>query len=116
APLRVRPYASNSDSRHGYAKAYLRQRFRDEFGGDHPPDWRVQTTFVAELQDAAEAAIESGLRRTGKPSLQAALVAIDPATGDILALVGGRDYQRSAFTRASRSRRQPGSAFKPLVF
>ena len=57
APLRVRPYRSDSDSRHGYAKAYLRQRFRDEFGGDHPPDWRVQTTFVAELQDAAEAAV-----------------------------------------------------------
>ena len=54
--------------------------------------------------------------RTGKPSLQAALVAIDPATGNILALVGGRDYQRSAFNRASRSRRQPGSAFKPFVF
>ena len=116
APLRVRPYRSDSDSRHGYAKAYLRQRFRDEFGGDHPPDWRVQTTFVAALQDAAEAAVEAGLRRTGKPSLQAALVAIDPATGNILALVGGRDYQKSAFNRASRSRRQPGSAFKPFVF
>jgi penicillin-binding protein 1A len=116
APLRVRPYRSDSDARHGYAKAYLRQRFRDEFGGDHPPDWRVQTTFVAELQDAAEAAVTSGLRRTGKPSLQAALVAIDPISGNILAMVGGRDYQSSAFNRASRSRRQPGSAFKPFVF
>ncbi len=116
APLRIRPYRSDSGSRHGYAKAYLRQRFRDQFGGDHPPDWRVQTTLVAALQDAAEAAVEKGLRTTGKPSLQAALVAIDPATGDILALVGGRNYQRSAFNRASRSRRQPGSAFKPFVF
>lgn len=116
APIHVLPYRSDSASRHGYAKAYLRQRFRDEFGGDHPPDWRVDTTFVIELQDAAERAIENGLRATGKPSLQAALVAIDPATGDILALVGGRDYQRSAFNRASRSRRQPGSAFKPFVF
>ncbi|HUQ88850.1 MAG TPA: PBP1A family penicillin-binding protein [Vicinamibacterales bacterium] len=116
APLRVRPYRSDSDSRYGYAKAYLRQRFRDEFGGDHPPDWRVQTTFVAELQDAAESAVEKGLQRTGKPELQAALVAIDPANGNILALVGGRDYQKSAFNRASRSRRQPGSAFKPFVY
>jgi 1A family penicillin-binding protein len=116
APLRVIPYTGESASRHGYAKAYLRQRFRDEFGGDHPPDWNVQTTFVAELQDAAEAAVEKGLNRTGKPSLQAALVAIDPKTGDILALVGGRDYQKSAFNRASRSRRQPGSAFKPFVY
>ena len=116
APLNVRPFRSESDGRHGYAKAYLRQRFRDEFGGDHPPDWRVDTTFVTALQDAAEAAVEKGLKATGKPTLQAALVAIDPATGNILALVGGRDYQRSAFNRASRSKRQPGSAFKPFVF
>jgi penicillin-binding protein 1A len=116
APLRVRAYRSDSDARHGYAKAYLRQRFRDEFGGDHPPDWNVQTTFVAELQDAAEAAVARGLQRTGKPSLQGALVALDPATGNILAMVGGRDYRQSAFNRAARSRRQPGSAFKPFVF
>lgn len=116
ARFRVRPFRSDSESRHGYAKAYLRQRFRDEFGGDHPPDWRVDTTFVAALQDAAERAVENGLRPTGKPALQAALVAIDPATGNVLALVGGRDYQRSPFNRASRSRRQPGSAFKPFVF
>ena len=116
ARLRVRPYRSENGGKHGYAKAYLRQRFRDEFGGDHPPDWRVDTTFNVALQDAAEAAVERGLRSIGKPALQAALVAIDPATGNILALVGGRDYERSAFNRASRSRRQPGSAFKPFVF
>jgi membrane carboxypeptidase/penicillin-binding protein len=114
--IRVRPYRSDNDGRHGYAKAYLRQRFRDSFGGDHPPDWRVDTTFVAALQDAAEIAVERGLRNTGKPALQAALVAVDPATGNVLALVGGRDYQRSSFNRATRSRRQPGSAFKPFVF
>ena len=116
AQHRVRPFRPENDGRHGYAKAYLRQRFRDQFGGDHPPDWRVDTTFVVALQDAAERAVESGLRATGKPALQAALVAIDPATGNVLAMVGGRDYQRSAFNRASRSRRQPGSAFKPFVF
>jgi penicillin-binding protein 1A len=116
ATLRVQPYRSASDRRHGYAKDYLRQRFRERFGGDHPPDWRVETTFVTALQDAAEAAVEGGLRRRGTTDLQAALVALDPATGDVLALVGGRDYERSAFNRASRSRRQPGSAFKPFVF
>ena len=116
AVLRVRPYRSQSDGRHGYAKDYLRQRFRDSFGGDHPPDWRVDTTFVASLQDAAERAVDEGLRRFGQPELQAALVAIDPATGNVLALVGGRNFQRSAFNRAFRSRRQPGSAFKPLLF
>src|SRR5688572_1319016 len=67
ARFRVRPYQSGNGGRHGYAKDYLRQRFRDEFGGDHPPDWRVDTTFNAALQDAAETAVENGLRRTGKP-------------------------------------------------
>ena len=48
--------------------------------------------------------------------LQAALIAIDPATGEIRALVGGRDYRVSPFNRATLARRQPGSAFKPFVF
>ena len=65
ARFRVRPYRSDDVGRHGYAKGYLRQRFRDTFGGDHPPDWRVDTTFVAALQDAAEAAVERGLGRLG---------------------------------------------------
>jgi membrane carboxypeptidase/penicillin-binding protein len=116
AAIRVRPYRSVSSARHGYAKDFLRQRFRDAFGGDHPPDWRVDTTFVVGLQDAAERSVEDGLARLGKPDLEAALVAIDPRTGNVLALVGGRNYARSAFNRASRSRRQPGSAFKPIVF
>jgi 1A family penicillin-binding protein len=116
APIRVLPYRSASAARHGYAKAYLRQRFRDHFGGDHPPDWRIDTTFVVALQDAAEAAVTRGLDRLGSPGLQAALVALDPKTGNVLALVGGRDFSASAFNRASRSRRQPGSAFKPFVF
>ena len=50
------------------------------------------------------------------PGLGPLLVAVDPATGNILALVGGRDSARSAFNRASRSKRQPGSAFKPFVY
>jgi 1A family penicillin-binding protein len=120
AALRARPrvqgFPGVLEARHGYAKEYLRQQFRERFGGDHPPDWKVQTTFVPELQDAAERAVESALRRYGKPELQAALVAIDPATGDILAMVGGRNYRESQFNRAWRSRRQPGSAFKPFLF
>jgi 1A family penicillin-binding protein len=113
---RIRPYPGATEARHGYAKEFLRQQFRDRFGGDHPPDWAVRTTFSPELQDAAERAVENGLRRFGKPDLQAALVAIDPATGDILAMVGGRDFRQSQFNRAWRSRRQQGSAFKPFLF
>jgi len=114
--IRIRPYPGATDARAGYAKEYLRQQFREQFGGDHPPDWQVQTTFVPELQNLAERAVSEGLRRLGSPKLQGALVALDPATGDVLALVGGRDFRTSQFNRATRSRRQPGSAFKPLVF
>jgi 1A family penicillin-binding protein len=116
AKLRIRPYPGAEQSRAGYAKEFLRQQFRDRFGGDHPPDWSVMTTFVPELQDAAEHAVEEGLRRFREPQLQAALVAIDPSTGDILAMVGGRDFRQTQFNRAWRSRRQPGSAFKPLLY
>jgi 1A family penicillin-binding protein len=114
--LRVRPASSSSNTRHRYAKDFLRQQFRDLVGDDNPPDWKVHTTFVPEIQDAAEIAVRSGLRRLGVPGLQAALVAVDPRTGDLLALVGGSDYQTTPFNRATRSRRQPGSAFKPFVY
>src|SRR5687768_3337083 len=130
ARLRIRPYPGSVDARAGYAKEFLRQRFRDEFGGDHPPDWDVRTTFSQELQALGERAVADGLRRFrrsdlhptaqttrgGGSGLQAALVALDPATGNMLAVVGGRDFRESQFNRATRSRRQPGSAFKPLLY
>ena len=116
APLRIHPHPRIANARHGYAKEYLRQQFRDIYGGDNPPDWTVATTFVPEVQDAAEAAVRDGLRRTGVRGLQAALVALDPKTGNILAMVGGSDFATTPFNRAVRSRRQPGSAFKPFVY
>lgn len=114
--LRIRPPSSVTNAKHGYAKEYLRQQFRNIYGGDNPPDWQVHTTFVPELQDAAEAAVRDGLRRLGTSGLQAALVALDPKTGNILAMVGGSDFAQTPFNRAVRSRRQPGSAFKPFVY
>jgi 1A family penicillin-binding protein len=113
---RIQPYRQPNDARAGWAKEYLRQQFRNEFGGDNPPDWQVHTTFQPALQDAAERAVASGLDRLKRPELEAALVAIDPHTGDILAMVGGANYARSTYNRAVRSKRQPGSAFKPLVY
>src|SRR5262249_6427184 len=69
-----------------------------------------------DVQDAAERAVDMGLDRMRRPGLQAAMVAIDPQTGDVLAIVGGANYRQSTFNRAARSKRQPGSAFKPFVF
>ena len=113
---RIQPYRQPSDARAGWAKEYLRQQFRGEFGGDNPPEWQVHTTFRPTIQDAAERAVAAGLARLNRPGLEAALVAIDPGNGDILAMVGGANYARSTFNRAVRSKRQPGSAFKPFVF
>ncbi len=75
----------------------------------------VFTTLDPVLQQSAERAIGERLGRLGARDAQAALVAIDPRTGDVLALVGGRDYRASQFNRATEARRQPGSAFKPVV-
>lgn len=113
---RIQPYRQPSDTRGAWAKEFLRQQFRNEFGGDDPPDWQVHTAFLPSVQDAAERAVAFGIERLRRPGLEAALVAIDPSTGDILAMVGGADFARSTFNRAVRSRRQPGSAFKPLVY
>ncbi len=113
---RIQPFRQSREGMSGWAKDYLRQQFRNEFGGDHPPDWRVQTTFNRQVQEAAEAAITTGLRRLNRRGLEAAFVAMDPRTGNIVAMVGGGDYMRSSFNRAVRGRRQPGSAFKPLVY
>jgi 1A family penicillin-binding protein len=103
-------------ARWGYAKQFLREQFAEEVGGDHPPDWRVDTTLRPEVQDAAEDAVRNGLRRLGIRGLQAALVALRPRTGDVLAIVGGENAAESPYNRAAYSRRQPGSAFKPFVY
>jgi 1A family penicillin-binding protein len=116
APLHIQPPPVVTAARHGYAKEYLRQQFRGIYGGDNPPDWKVRTTFVPAVQDAAEAAVKEGLRRLRLKGLQAALVAMDPQTGDLLAMVGGSDFAVTPFNRAIYSRRQPGSAFKPFVY
>ena len=114
--IRIQPQPAVTSARHGFAKEYLRQQFRNIYGGDNPPDWKVHTTFLPELQDAAEISVREGLRRLGAKKLQAALVAMDPNTGNLLAMVGGSDFAATTFNRAVRSRRQPGSAFKPFVY
>ncbi len=84
---------------------------------------RIATSLDPDLQRAGEAAIRTGIARIEErqpglrgEKLQAALVAIEPATGRIRALVGGRHYMESAFNRATRAHRQPGSLFKPFIY
>jgi penicillin-binding protein 1A len=70
---------------------------------------KIYTTLDFDLQRDAEAAI-------GKLRTEGAILALDPATGEILAMVGGRDFEKSKFNRAVQAFRQPGSAFKPIVY
>src|SRR5262249_14344863 len=112
--IHIRPQTAVSNARYGYAKEFLRQQFRDIYGGDNPPDWKVYTTFVPSVQDAAEAAVRDGLSQFGVKGLQAALVAMDPSTGNLLAVVGGSDFSGTPYNPAVRRRRQPGAALKPF--
>jgi 1A family penicillin-binding protein len=88
---------------------------------------RIYTTLNPVLQRAAESALVRGLdrlegqyrglRRSDPGArLQGAIVALDARTGEIRAMVGGRDYAQSQFNRVAQARRQPGSAFKPFVY
>ena len=85
--------------------------------GDIKEDLVIDTTIDLDLEKKADEAITAQLEKDGAKSnaSQAALVSID-GTGAIRALVGGRDYAESQFDRASKAKRQPGSAFKPFVY
>jgi penicillin-binding protein 1B len=83
----------------------------------------VYTTLDLHLQRLAHDAVRDGLLRVDellskrrRQKAQAALIAVDPRTGEVLALVGGRSYNQSQFNRAISARRQPGSVFKPFVY
>jgi penicillin-binding protein 1B len=91
-------------------------------GGEALGGVTLVTSLDRRLQDAAETAVRERLaqaersRRQPPNSLQAAVVAIEPASGQIRVLVGGRRFAQSEFNRATRARRQPGSLFKPFVY
>ena len=121
---------------HGrYFKEEVRRQLVEKFGAERVAlgGLRVFTTIDLEMQKAAEAAVQQGLidiERSTRPSrtarakdsltarepLQAALIAIDPSNGFVRAMVGGRDFVKSSFNRATQARRQPGSAFKPFIY
>jgi len=99
-----------------YFADWVADQLRD-FAGTADRDLTVRTTLDPRLQEAAEAAIGNALARFGTKDAvsEGALVAMSP-DGAVRAMVGGRDYKRSQFNRATQARRQPGSAFKPFVY
>jgi len=122
-----------------YFKEQVRRELVDRFGWQrvYQGGLRVHTTMNAEMQQAAESILAEGLEDIEKrrgykyPArgravtvvegvtpdyLQGAMVAMDPATGQVLAMVGGRNFAESGFNRAVQAKRQSGSAFKPFVY
>ncbi len=106
---------------------FIKERLVESMGADllYKGGLTVHTTLSDRLQQSAESAVAQGLvqleqrmREKGlaSPAPQAALVALDIPTGAILAMVGGRDPGDNDYNRATTARRQPGSAFKPILF
>src|SRR3954471_4451199 len=98
-----------------YFTTWVRGQVVDRFGPQRAFEGglRVRTTLDLDFQRAAEKAILNRLPFAGGPT--ASLVAIDNKTGEVRAMVGGRDYNAQAFNLATQGQRQPGSAFKPFV-
>ena len=106
-----------------YFEEEIRRQLVAQFGEDRVlrGGLRVYSTYDPALQASAEQAIATRIdeirkRRARASELQGSLVALDPRSGDVLALVGGRDFARSSFNRATQARRQAGSAFKPIIY
>ncbi len=122
APVRTHPRRAPTRLA-AYFSDYIQRITEDALGGEklYRTGYRFHTTLDTVHQAAAEEAVRTGLaaiaraaRPAGEP-LQAALVAVDPATGEMTAMVGGRGYEETQFNRAADAKRQPGSAFKPFV-
>jgi 1A family penicillin-binding protein len=120
-PIRLGSIQSFDVSRSPYLTDAVVQELTERFGREAvlKGGMRVQTTFDLELQQIAEETVRDGfqtLQRRGLNADQMALVAVDPRTHFVKAMVGEIDYQTSQYNRAIQALRQPGSAFKPFVY
>ncbi|HEY8226464.1 MAG TPA: transglycosylase domain-containing protein, partial [Pyrinomonadaceae bacterium] len=124
-PLQVTPVRGRIDmSDAPYFSDYVQNQLGDLIAGAGTQHLRVYTTIDMDLQRAAYSALTKQLaaldkvesKRFEPGTLQAALVAMNAKTGEIVAMVGGRDYSKSQLNRAAEAMRQPGSVFKPFVY
>ncbi len=76
----------------------------------------IETTLVPKWQEMAEEVVESTVRNNSRSFSQAALVSVDPRSGAIRAMVGGKDFEKNQFNRVVQAKRQPGSTFKPILY
>ncbi|HEY7369800.1 MAG TPA: PBP1A family penicillin-binding protein [Thermoanaerobaculia bacterium] len=107
-----------------FVKAQLAEAYGEKLRSE---GLQIFTTLDVDLQQAAQRSVTDGLaalekkysrlaRASAEGPLQGALIAVEPQTGAVRALVGGRDYGLSQFNRVTQARRQPGSLFKPFVY
>ncbi len=121
ARLAIAP-PSTFRSKAAYFLDYVRNYLQEKYGADamYRNEFRIYTTIDARLQEAAYDAVSQGVRRIEEANrykgLQGAMLCMDPGTGGVLAMVGGVDFGASQFNRSLQARRQPGSAFKPIVY
>ncbi len=106
-----------------YFQEEIRRQLLGLFGADKMlrGGLRVYSTYDPAMQREAELALTTRItdiikKRPAARDLQGGFVAMDPLTGDVRALVGGRDFTASSFNRATQARRQAGSAFKPIIY
>ena len=124
-----------------YFVEWVRRILYDRFGGElYTAGLKIHTTLDLEMQAAAQAAMEAGWQRIEErpgfqhpvyqefadqtdeadlaeiPYVQGMFIAADPETGQVRAMVGGRDHVHSKFNRAYQAKRQAGSSFKPFVY
>jgi len=100
------------------------RRFKGKLGDIRTGGYTIYTTIDMKQQAIARDAVTFSHKKALKKyaedenssTLNAAFVAVESKTGDVLAMVGGASYKRSAFNRVTQSKRQPGSAFKPFIY
>ncbi len=123
AELKLRPMKPK-DKVAAYFVEHVRRYVQEKYGGDvlYKEGLTIYTTLDLAMQTAARDALEKGLSELEERSdfekglVQGALYCMEVKTGAIRAMVGGRDFAKSEFNRTIQSRRQPGSAFKPLIY
>lgn len=142
-PLPEEPHDERATGEAPYFVEWVRRILDDRYGSDvYRSGLRVHTTLDLEMQEAANRSMEKGWAAvesrpgfdhpryreyidtatvetsgsTRTPYLQGLFIALDPATGDVRALIGGRDFEDSKFNRATQALRQPGSGFKPFAY
>lgn len=119
-PLGINLGDAGSNSQKGpypYFTDYVKSILEKDFGKDKimQGGLKIYTTIDPKYQKAAEDAINKRMKEIGDSKLLDAMVAIDPATGNIKAMVGGPDYSKTQFNNITQAKRQPGSSFKPIV-